>query len=66
MGGYRSFETFWIGGSSAVTAVPPIPPVQVNAGAGILQKKRKPTSDEEILAIILSQHLGQTFWKEDK
>lgn len=66
MGGYRSFETFWIGGSSAAAFVPPTPPVQVNAGAGILQKKRKPISDEEILTIILSQHLGQTLWKEDK
>lgn len=64
MGGYRSFETFWIGGSSAGVFIPPTPPVQVNPGAGILLKKRK--SDDEEAIILVAQHLAQTFWKEDK
>lgn len=47
-----------------IPPIPPIPPILVG-GFGALPR-RKPPSDEEILAIILSQHLGQTFWKNDK
>lgn len=65
LGGYRSFEALWLGGaSSAFSVVPPIVPTQVNAGAGILRKKH-PILDDEIIIILVSQHLSKTFYKKD-
>lgn len=42
------------------------PPVSFGGGQVVPLIKKKPLNDEEILAIILSQHLAQTKWKEDK
>lgn len=54
-----------LGEFSVSSIIPPIPPVQVNPGAGILRKKRK-IEDEDELLVIISQHIGTTLWKNDK
>lgn len=61
-GGYRSFEAFWLGGASAIFGiVPPPVPVEINAGARALVRKKKPIDDDDILVVILSQHLSRIF-----
>lgn len=46
-----------------IPPIPPTPPILVES-FGAMPRRRKPTEEDDILVIILSQHLGKKFWKK--